>query len=157
MKYYKHQDIADILAKAKKEPVTGEEKAKLLKFVESHLKQYKEKPYADFERFREAYPGKIVKKTALSSWSRLRPSEELLGVILRDIQNRFKGEWKDKEKAYIPHATTYLNQRRWEDEENEEQVRVSNVKPFWQKQGFKSEDDYMEYMRQQRLKQYQSN
>jgi hypothetical protein len=38
-------------------------------------------------------------------------------MIAENIALRIKhGEWSDANKTFIPHASTYLNNARWEDE-----------------------------------------
>ena len=68
-----------------------------------------------FERFWAAYPRKTNRQKARQRFMRIKPSEELLACILADLKRRTdSGEWAEVE--YIPHASTYLNGRRWEDE-----------------------------------------
>lgn len=70
-----------------------------------------------FEKFWQAYPRKEAKLKALESFGRLVPTEALLQSIIGDLERR-KGshDWKKSDGQYIPHPTTYLNQRRWEDQ-----------------------------------------
>lgn len=83
-------------------------------------KPQKKKPISEaytpeFERFWEQYPLKKAKKKAFEKWRSLKADENLQETILNDIARRMgSGEWK--ETQYIPHATTYLYGRRWEDE-----------------------------------------
>lgn len=83
-----------------------------------------------FEGFWKAYPNKKVKSTALKAWNKIRPDDTLLQTILRDVERRKNGEWKDKDKQYIPHPTTYLNQRRWEDEV---EIEERYERPWWER------------------------
>lgn len=70
----------------------------------------------DFEAFWEQYPRHTAKAAAFKQWRRLEPAKELQEIILHDIAVRLgRGEWQ--EEQYIPHASTYLNGRRWEDEQ----------------------------------------
>lgn len=70
----------------------------------------------DFNDFWSLYPRKVAKQTAFKSWARLKANDALQQKILSDVQRRIDGEWRGKDVQYIPHPTTYLNQRRWEDE-----------------------------------------
>lgn len=70
----------------------------------------------NFKRFWEAYPRKVNRQTAEKTWAKLNPDDELLEKIIQDINRRLEKEWRGKDMQYIPHASTYLNQRRWEDE-----------------------------------------
>jgi DNA-binding MarR family transcriptional regulator len=67
-----------------------------------------------FEKFWEAYPKKIGKKAALSSWKRQaldKIGDQVLASV-HDHQN-YCEQWKD---GYVCNPATYLNQGRWEDE-----------------------------------------
>jgi len=69
---------------------------------------------APFEVFWKAYPCKRGKPAAMRSWKKIKASE--LPSILSDIEFR-KGtkSWRD---GFTPHPSTYLNQRRWEDDDS---------------------------------------
>lgn len=71
-----------------------------------------------FAEFWKAYPRKTSKQMAIKSWKKLGvdDSNSLLDTILADVRRRVNGEWAGKELQYVPHPSTYLNQRRWEDE-----------------------------------------
>lgn len=71
-----------------------------------------------FDRFWQAYPRKVGKPKAQKAFANLRVTEETLGQMLTAIRQQTKAlGWEDKSKwKYIPHPTTWLNQRRWEDE-----------------------------------------
>lgn len=76
-----------------------------------------------FEKFWQAYPRKESKPKAAESFGRLQPTEALLAKIIGSIeQRRLSHDWTKDGGKYIPHPSTFLNQRRWEDE-------VTNVKP----------------------------
>jgi hypothetical protein len=70
---------------------------------------------ARFDRFWTGYPRKVKKASAVKSWERLVPDEELLEVMLAAIgRQRQSAQWQ--EERFIPYPTTWLNERRWEDE-----------------------------------------
>ncbi len=74
----------------------------------------------EFDRFWEAYPRKEAKAAAQKAFLRLTPSPELLLTILGTIERqKVKGCLEPRAAAdgrcVIPHASTWLNQRRWED------------------------------------------
>lgn len=75
-----------------------------------------------FVEFYSAYPRKVSKQAALKAWKALKPDTDLARVILADVQRRCEGEWSGKDKQYIPHPSTYLNQRRWEDETDSQDI-----------------------------------
>jgi hypothetical protein len=65
----------------------------------------------DFESFWKQYPRHENKIGAMKSWKKV---DVELNVILQAIENHKKSkQWKD---GIYPHASTWLNQRRWEDE-----------------------------------------
>lgn len=69
-----------------------------------------------FDDFWAEYPRPVAKQKAREAWAKVKPDEGVRESILADIRSRKAGEWKDIEARYIPHPSTYLNQRRWEDE-----------------------------------------
>jgi len=72
-----------------------------------------------FNKFWEEYPKKVAKSVALKSFEKLNPDEALLQVILKDVKRRkISDGWIKDNGRYIPYPATYLNQRRWEDEDN---------------------------------------
>lgn len=69
-----------------------------------------------FESFWEAYPRHINKAGAFKAWMKLRPDAEMLATILAAIASQSRSEqWTKDGGQFIPHPTTWLNQRRWED------------------------------------------
>ena len=69
-----------------------------------------------FEGFWKFYPqkGRKAKQAAMDAWDKLRPSDELIATIGMALtkQKREEGWMRG---IGIPYASTYLNQRRWED------------------------------------------
>lgn len=76
--------------------------------------QPSEKPPSRFDEFWSAYPSKKGKKPALDLWKRKRldnKADDLIAdVKLRNSSDR---KWIN---GFIPNASTYLNQERWNDE-----------------------------------------
>lgn len=69
-----------------------------------------------FYRFWEAYPRKIAKATALKSFEKLHVDESLLNKILSALERQKKcTQWQNRQ--FIPHPSTWLNNSRWEDED----------------------------------------
>ena len=64
------------------------------------------------EIFWPNYPRKVNKVQALKAWMQLKPTEKIIQAILKDLPR-----FRTRDKEYIPHASTYLRNRRWEDEE----------------------------------------
>lgn len=70
-----------------------------------------------FDAFWSAYPLKKAKATAEKAWAKLKPSADLQAAILSAIAaHKLSADWMRDGGQYIPHPTTWLNQRRWEDE-----------------------------------------
>lgn len=82
-----------------------------------------------FDEFWKSYPNKAAKPNARRAWCKLNVDDSLLQAILGDIQRRKDGAWKTIDKKYIPHPATYLNQRRWEDEEDAGTVQPVKYQP----------------------------
>lgn len=68
-----------------------------------------------FVEFWKNYPNKVKKSSAISAW-KAGNLEKIADKILADVKLRCNTEWKGQEMRYVPHPTTYLHQRRWEDE-----------------------------------------
>lgn len=78
----------------------------------------KEAQAENFERFWRSYPRKTAKQDALKAWLRIKPDEELAQRILFSLeQNKKSEQWQRDNGRYIPYPATWLNGRRWEDEE----------------------------------------
>lgn len=72
---------------------------------------------AAFERFWDAYPRKVKRQDALKSWRRLAPDAALVETIVSAVgRQKQSQQWVKDGGEYIPHPTTWLNQRRWEDQ-----------------------------------------
>lgn len=71
--------------------------------------------FLGFIEFWKIYPNKVKKSSAISSWKSGK-CEKIADTIIADVQRRCETEWKGQEMQFIPHPTTYLHQRRWEDE-----------------------------------------
>ncbi len=70
-----------------------------------------------FGRFWDAYPKRIAKQAAERAWQKQR-CEPFAERIIAAVLERAAGDpqWKRDGGQYIPNASTYLNQRRWEDQ-----------------------------------------
>lgn len=68
-----------------------------------------------FEKFYEAYPKKVSKENTKKWFLKNKPNDELFNKIMEALENYKKSkQWKDKQ--YIPYPSTWLNQKRWEDD-----------------------------------------
>jgi hypothetical protein len=89
-------------------PPTGEAGASKVKAI---LSQHQAER---FGRFWSAYPRKTGRGAAERWWDRHKPDDALLALILQAVEaHRTCETWQ---RGFVPHPTTWLNQRRWQDE-----------------------------------------
>lgn len=70
-----------------------------------------------FDAFWSSYPRKTAKQDALKAWSKLKPNAELQASILKALAVQSQGEdWQKEGGRFVPHAATWLNGKRWDDE-----------------------------------------
>jgi hypothetical protein len=87
-------------------------------------KEYKErKEYiycSNFESFYQLYPKKVSKEKTKLWFIKNKPNDQLFEKIIQSLKNNIENnmQWKKDNGQYIPHPTTWLNQKRWEDEIN---------------------------------------
>ncbi len=71
-----------------------------------------------FDRFWAVYPRKAGKDAAIKAWGKIKPDAQLTDVIVKAVENqRCSEQWRRDNGQYIPYPATWLNGRRWEDEE----------------------------------------
>ena len=91
---------------------------------------------ADFLEFWKHYPKKIGKGKAYQSWKKLKNPKITLTKIQLALKWQKKSEqWQKDNGQYIPNPSTYLNQRRWEDESNQKNENKSYNFPKCKKCG----------------------
>lgn len=101
---------------------------------------YKEK----FETFYKAYPRKVGKANVEKWFNKNKPNEELFNLMMRKLELFKKSpDWFKDNGQFIPYPTTWLNQKRWEDEivVNGMNVFEENYDVF--KENTMSEEDYI--------------
>lgn len=116
-----------------------------------------------FADFWATYPRKQGKQAALKTW-KARGLDAIADEIIADVRLRWQREWRWKDRQYIPHGSTYLNQQRWEDEiedaSHEAEDRRANrpgagaaaERPLWQSPAEARHEAVMrEYFRRQGL------
>lgn len=69
----------------------------------------------DFEQFWQLYPRKVGKLTAKRSWQKLS-HENKQKALQAIVEHRKYWVAKGTDWEFIPHASTWLNQERFEDE-----------------------------------------
>ncbi len=72
-----------------------------------------------FDRFWNAYPKKKGKESARRAWEKLRPDVALCRVMAEALERQKRSrDWRKEGGQFIPYPATWLNGRRWEDEED---------------------------------------
>lgn len=90
-------------------------------------------PYAHlhehFESFWKAYPKKKDKQNALKAFKKINPDETLLSTMLEAIKQQSNtSQWQRDGGQYIPYPASWLNGKRWEDEQDKP-IKSSSSKP----------------------------
>lgn len=85
-----------------------------------------------FNRFWAAYPRHVGKQVAVKAFEKIHPDEETMTAMLTAIEwQKNTRQWRENGGQFIPHPSTWLNQRRWEDERPVQMQSVSRVSnPF---------------------------
>lgn len=72
-----------------------------------------------FDEFWKAYPKKVGKGAAKKAWNKIKPTKDTLEKILSAIESqKHSDQWLKDNGQFIPYPATWLNQERWEDEED---------------------------------------
>jgi len=80
-----------------------------------------------FEVFWDAYPRKVGYGKALEAWGKINPDETLTAEIVAAVEAQKKGvAWLKDNGQFIPHPTTWLNQKRWKDSVDGKQYTASD-------------------------------
>jgi hypothetical protein len=70
-----------------------------------------------FDSFWTIYPNRSAKQDALKAWVKLDPDEPLQALILKAVSLQSQSEaWRKDGGKFVPHAATWINGGRWEDE-----------------------------------------
>jgi hypothetical protein len=67
----------------------------------------------DFSDFWLLYPRRVAKKEAAKAWDKLTPTAQVAAVTGLVAWRRV---WAKRDLDYVPHAASWLNGERWEDE-----------------------------------------
>ena len=99
----------------------------------------------DFLIFWKAYPKRIDKTRALKAFTKaykeIPPLNELLEIIEKNKRSK---KWSNDGGEFIPHPTTWLNGKRWEDEVNIEIRSVSSNEEIIMRAMRGQNKDYLE-------------
>lgn len=72
---------------------------------------------AAFETFWKLYPRKTAKDNARKAFAKINPNAELLAEITASLAKHSTCQaWLKDDGQFIPHAATWLNGKRWNDE-----------------------------------------
>lgn len=85
-----------------------------------------------FDKFWTVYPNKQKKEYARKIWSREKLDSKLEEIIRGVEMYKKSRQWQKDGGDFIPHGSTFLNQRLWLDDLNENGVAVGK-KAYWQR------------------------
>lgn len=82
-----------------------------------------------FEEFYKKYPKKVKKQDVKKWFKKNKPSSELFSSMINSLE-QFRGskDWLKEKGQYIPYPSTWLNQKRWEDETVDGKKNVNTPK-----------------------------
>lgn len=96
-------------------------------YLRDYIKELEDLPPFDHEKFEvfwKEYPVKKAKAVAIKSWDKLKIDNELFNLIMTALKIHIKlPQWTRDNGQFIPMPSTWLNQRRWEDE-----LKINNQK-----------------------------
>jgi hypothetical protein len=106
---------------------------------------YKEREDIDidqyFEKFWNLYPRKIGKAAAKKKFEKINPDNKLLNKMMNAVsQQKRTDQWQNEK--FIPHPTTWLNQERWNDEINTENLSHDQAVRLCTEFGLKLSKDF---------------
>ena len=73
------------------------------------------KPTEHFDSFWRAYPKKVGKDAAKKAWRSINGDFRHLDIMNALVLHALSESWVKDGGKFIPHASTWLNGRRWED------------------------------------------
>lgn len=77
----------------------------------------RESELVDFERFWSLYPRKVSKADAKKAWAKIKVTADLFDLMAKALAAwTVSTDWTKDGGQFIPHAATWLNGKRWEDE-----------------------------------------
>lgn len=96
-----------------------------------------------FKEFYKNYPKKVKKQDVKKWFKKNKPSSELFSSMMSSLE-QFRGskDWLKEKGQFIPYPSTWLNQRRWEDEgmtRKQDKTKYEEVKL--------SEEEYLEKLK----------
>lgn len=95
------------------------------------LKDNKDILHTLFERFYAVYPKKKGKASAVKAFLKIKPTEDLLEKMFQALEWQTKEpDWIKEKGQFIPYPATWLNGRRWEDQ-NPAEKEATKPKDFY--------------------------
>ncbi|MFA6325043.1 MAG: hypothetical protein WCX46_02335, partial [Candidatus Paceibacterota bacterium] len=95
--------------------ITTYKNNKKIEKKEKNINTPKIDPTSSFDEFWNLYPKKEAKTVAKDKWDKL--NQETKEIIMKDLPKRIKcDKWTQDGGIYVPMASTYINQERWNDE-----------------------------------------
>jgi len=89
-----------------------------------------------FSVFYSLYPNKTAKAEAIKAWNKINLTDELFELIISKLELYKKtDQWEKDNGKFIPMPSTWINQKRWEDE-----ITLHQQKPM--RLGMKREGDW---------------
>lgn len=105
----RHDESRDVTKSHDREEKSREEK--------KHTRSSSDDLAAPFEEFWKSYPKKAAKPNAEKAYRKLKPDAALQAALLAAVALQAKSnDWTKDDGQFVPHAATWLNQRRWEDQ-----------------------------------------
>ncbi|MDU7339313.1 MAG: phage replisome organizer N-terminal domain-containing protein [Clostridium sp.] len=87
---------------------------------------------ARFSKFWDAYPKKVGKGAAEKAFKKYKPDDCLLDKMLSALSAQKKSDqWQKEGGQFVPYPTTWLNQKRWEDEAECSSVQGNSDYDSW--------------------------
>lgn len=96
------------------------------------INEYKKEIYKEkFEKFWKLYPRKVNKFKTEEWFKKNNPGDKLFDVMMKRLQRyNLSEEWAKENGKYIPYPTTWLNQKRWEDDVELKNMFKSNSQTY---------------------------
>lgn len=92
--------------------------------------------------FWKLWPKKVSKGQAEITWGKLHPDKELLDKILAGVERAKKMDRRFQTVEFTPHASTWLNDRGWEDEYTTAQKAAAHPSPSYDLEEFKRQTQF---------------
>ena len=84
--------------------------------------------WAGFDSFWSAYPRKVAKAEAQKAFTKIKPDADMLSQMIASIAKSCQStDWLKDNGQFIPFPSTWLNQRRWEDEGAESAIQFEGM------------------------------